>query len=214
MLSGKNKGWIIMKTNTWTDKYENFYLKSICKSTPELLLSIESSLYGQSWTMNEKRHADAMWRLYSKYPGNKEESYDKLKNISVKINTKVSKLFNAINAVSYKATAYIGQVKYKSKNEIVEWVKNPTSNAVVDSLFIKKDAFRYERESRIIIMTNSSRKRERMIRLKINPLDLIDSYVLDPRLTDTQYSIIKNELIKRGIKESKISQSKVYEFDL
>lgn len=208
MLS--NKIWTLLHTSTWSDKFENFYLKY----NHELLSSIAPNLYGQCWTLRGKKCANAMWHLYSgKFNGNTIKN-EELDETAVKIHAKVSKLRDAICTNSANdATAYIRIVNYKSKKGIQDWIgrhKQLDNNAIIDSLFIKRNAFSYEKEVRVIIITNSDKGEQ--LRLKINPFDLIEGHcVLDPRLDDSQYKKVECELKSIGIKGKNIRKSTLYD---
>ena len=205
-----NNDWVLLHTSTWDDKFENFYLKN----NRELLSSKAPNLYGQCWTLRGKKCADAMWRLHSGISNGYTIKNDELDETAVKIHTKVSKLRDAICEDSTnEATAYIGIVNYKSKKCIQDWIdrhKQLDNNAIIDSLFIKRNAFSYEKEARIIIITNSDKGEQ--LRLKIDPFALIEgNCVLDPRLDDSQYKKVVSELKSFGIKDKNIRKSTLYD---
>ena len=136
MLAEKNKKWTLLRTNSWPDAYENFYLKHKC------LLEKESNLYGQSWTLRGKKCADAMWRLYSGTSNDSTKEIDDLDEVAVKIHTKIATLCDVLNSdPTNTATAYLGKVHYKNKKSLRDWVDNHKlvdDRAIRDSLFIKK----------------------------------------------------------------------------
>ena len=204
-----NNDWVLLHTSTWNDKFENFYLKN----NREHLSSKVPNLYGQCWTLRGKKCADAMWRLHSGKSNGYAINNDELDETAVKIHTKVSKLRDAICADSANdATAYIGIVNYKSKKCIQDWIDRhkQDNNVIIDSLFIKRNAFSYEKEARVIIITNSDKGEQ--LRLKINPFALIEgNCVLDPRLDDSQYKKVESELKSFGVKGKNIRKSTLYD---
>ena len=210
---------ILCRTEEWEkngDVYENFLLNIMYKDDPCLPL-IKSKIYAQSWSRKGYQCTDAMWRLYSKKPNPKANNFDKLKNVAIKIHTTVSKLQKIIDAYPEYQT-FIDDVNYKNKEEIKKWIadnKN-SNNAIKDSQFIKRNAFIHENEVRVLVMDNNATKRKKILRFQINPFDLIEGYcVLDPRLSDEQYKIIKNELesVIKGKYHLKIRPSTLYKLE-
>jgi len=46
--------------------------------------------------------------------------------------------------------------------------------------------------------------------VEINPTELIQEYVVDPRLSESQCNLIESYLLKLGIDKSKVMKSKLY----
>ena len=218
--------WVLRHTNKWEDVYENFYSKYKYKNKKRVE-EIETKLFGQSWTMFKKVYEAAMWSIYSNRPNKDPKNLENLDETAVRIKTTVSKLKKAINSVSsLNATAYIGDVEYKNGDELKNWIGNPVpkkwignypikNNAVIDSFFIKRDAFKHEKEARIIINTDCGSDKESNLQLEINPFNMIEDYTLDPRLSSEQRDSIKNELNQiakdKGYGCLKIEKSPLYE---
>ena len=82
--------------------------------------------------------------------------------------------------------------------------------------FIKRTEFEHEDEFRVIKMLDSEDaarfENHKRLAFSINPDSFIDSYMLDPRLSEDEYITLKNELVNLGISPDKISQSKLYDF--
>lgn len=124
----KNKKLRIDKITTWEDPYENFFLKEefytyvpfYQRDIPISTEEISKRIYGQSWTLKEE--SDAMWRIYSIYSEDKKFNLDEM---AIKIKVQVRNLFDLVYTEdSCMATTSIGEIQYKTTQEIEEWRNN------------------------------------------------------------------------------------------
>ena len=198
----------------WEDKYENFLLKEniLVGGSPLQTDQIAEGIYGQSWTTLEE--SDAMWRIYSP---------DKR---GVKIQTTTKKLFDAVYVNdACMSDTFLRCIKYKPQAEIDQWAKSlqgvssqiQFQSKLTDSLFLKRDEFIHEKEYRIVKSLDSetveSISTAKRIAFRINVDDFIEKYVFDPRISDECYNCLSQELIRNGVNPTKISRSKLYDFD-
>jgi hypothetical protein len=209
----KNKKLIFGKVNDWDDVYENYFLKQdlrVSTGAPLSTSSVMDCCYGQSWTSLEE--SDAMWRIYSS------------KTDAVKVATTVEKLLDVLYVDdNCSANTSIGNVIYKSRQAIeLELNKmqqggpiyfNPScslAKLIRNSLYTKRSEFEHEHEVRILRMNSTDSPVKKSLVVDIDPQDLFDEIVIDPRATDAQYKKSKAQLIKVGVDKSKISQSQLY----
>ncbi len=212
-----NKKLRIDKVAKWEDPYENFFLKSyfytyasfykqiVQVSTDE----IRNRTYGQSWTMIEE--SDAMWRIYS--------NKDDIENIAVKLRIKIDNLFNIVyTSDQCMATTSIGPVNYKTDDEITHWMQGLNNidsefpNFAEQSLFIKRIPFAHEEEVRIIISKDTQTPAEEFLLYDIPDLNVIEDFILDPRLNEEDEEQITQKLEDIGVDRHKIKKSSLYEF--
>lgn len=213
----KNQKLRIDTISKWDDPYENFFLKfnfstyvSFYKEEVEVNTeSIINRIYGQSWTLIEE--SDAMWRIYS----NKE----KIEETAIRIKIKADNLFNIVyTGDKCMATTSMHIVKYKTDEELTQWLRNLKNinrnfpKYAKESLYIKRKAFEHEREARIIILTDSQSKESEFLEFNIPKLDIIEEFILDPRLKEENVEEITQQLCKLDIDKNKIKKSKLYDF--
>ena len=213
----ENKKLRIDKVSQWDDPYENFFLKSNFYTYASFYKQIvqvhtdevSNRIYGQSWTILEE--SDAMWRIYS--------DKDNIENTAIRIKIKVDNLFNIVyTSNECMATTSIGRVKYKTDEEISNWMQsleNIGSNFpkyAEQCLFIKRKPFEHESEVRIIISKDTQKPVESFIEYDIPDIDYIEEFVLDPRLNEERVQEIKQQLYDVGVNMDKIRKSKLYEF--
>lgn len=209
----RNRKLRIGKVSDWEDPYENFFLKSnfytyvsfyerfVQVGTDE----IRNHTYGQSWTLIEE--SDAMWRIYSQD-----------KN-AVRLKIKIDNLFNIVYTEdSCMATTSIGEVKYKTDEEITSWIGSIPKESLnigkiaEEGLFIKRKPFEHEKEVRIIISKSTENAAEDFLEFRIPNLDVFEEFVLDPRLNNEEVMTIRQQLVTAGVNQDKIKESKLYTF--
>lgn len=137
------------QVSKWEDVYELFLFKQNYKNNGNNIDfdSASKAIYGQSWSLDG--NSDALWRIYSP---------DKL-SVKIKVSTnKIIELLNNSNALTQKAGIYIGKVEYYDEKTIIDKIKNEyipngilLEETIVDSLFVKRDSFSYEKEVRIVL---------------------------------------------------------------
>ena len=181
----------------WDDVYELFLFKQkfVKDGNAVDFSAVQRTIYGQSWSL--LRDSDALWRIYSP---------DKL---SVRIST----TFNDLVALMEKNTSclrgievFVGKVIYLKKNKINEKIQEYlpdifSDNNVVDSLFVKRDSFSYEKEVRIILkkMTECdgeivSNREIPFTDISIRPIELIKEIAFDYRLDDALFNCLKSTI--------------------
>lgn len=204
----------LVKPKLWDDPFENFILNSTGKLSDgrEFQIGFRDNYYGQCWSLTKE--SDAMWRIYSQ---NKD---------GVKIKTTIIKLFTALfqagginhNTNGYNVSSFIGKVKYASTKVLIEMLKDKErmSNKVFDqtgwgqasSFFFKRWAFRHEKEIRLIYNGQDNSYSD-FFKFDINPGDLVDEIVFDPRMEEENYYKYKQELKDLGFNK-RIIQSGLY----
>ncbi len=218
----ESKQLLFKKVSSWEDSYENLFLKQTFVNEDgdvvrkELIDLCFSGLYGQCWT--DKKSSDAMWRIYSQLPQETSCVWD-LGNTAIRIETDSEKLTKEIRKKLDGCGVELDGVSYKTEYEIKEWLNSlPTitrqnmTEFILESIFIKRIDFQHESEIRIIIHRPSEMDTGKScIHIPVNPIEMINEFVLDPRLTDSQCEMIMIELTKYGVEDQKIRKSRLYD---
>ena len=211
----QQKRLFIDRVKSWEDNYENFFLKEkfYSKSAGVEINTddVAHAFFGQCWTYAPE--TDAMWRIYST---------DKH---GVRIRTKVGKLFSTIFVDDMCiADTWLGKVEYSPMTQINSYIKQQTqvdSYSIWQSLmpytqFIKRTEFEHEKEFRIVKMLDSDTCERyydyKRLAFDITVSDFIEEILLDPRLDEAEVEAQKQEFVRLGVPESKISQSQLYHF--
>jgi hypothetical protein len=149
-----------------------------------------------------------MWRIYS--PD---------KN-GARIATTPRKLFKALYDSADKfrdINCFIGKVNYYTtpklnrllQNHASDWITDTIGAGQAQTLLFKRNAFKHENEYRLIFNSQGKINSD-IYSFPIDPLDLIDDIVFDPRIEYNEFSIHKKELQKLGFNK-RIVKSILYQ---
>lgn len=193
----------------WEDVYENFVDKEdINLLNSSLKVMMPSVYYGQSWTTREE--SDAMWRIYSN------------RGSAVKVKTVYPLLFGALANWNKKHKddiiwPTIDFVNYADEDEINKWLQsNSPMNYWAflelqnESLFVKRREFEHEKEVRVIMKSHKEKKD--YIEIDFDPYKMFREIVIDPRVSEDEFSRQRDNLIARGFDGNKIKKSTLYDF--
>jgi len=200
----------LVKPRTWEDPFENFILNSTgyLSDGREFQISFRDNFYGQCWTFNKE--SDAMCRIYSP---NKD---------GVKVKTTMRKLFTPLfdlcghnyrsNGELYNQRAFIGRVQYAGTKTLLKMLEDEermnykvfdqTGRGQASTFFYKRVAFRHEKEIRIIYNALNNSAENPFFKLGVNPNQLIDEIVFDPRMTNEDYIRHKRQVQDLGFQNS------------
>ncbi|WP_296936258.1 DUF2971 domain-containing protein [uncultured Marinobacter sp.] len=187
----------------WDDPFENLLLNGTAKTSDGEVAdfgSIRDSVYGQCWTLHKE--TDAMWRIYSA---------DKQ---GAKVKTTIRKLLKALQQQSgdfAQVHCFIGEVEYHTQKDLIKKLKNidvlnTSGSGVAESLIYKREEFKHEREVRLIYTDGSGPVHQ----FEIDPCDLFDEIVFDPRINEHLFEAYKAALKNKGYSNS-IRQSVMYQ---
>lgn len=198
----------LVSPRSWEDPFENLLLKSKVKINDKLFSFAQDRdlVYGQCWSKHTA--SDAMWRIYS--PNSN----------SVRIRTTIRRLYMSLYQNSQPSLSsekcYIGKVEYLSNqklrtkiNDIVNDDKFPQLSCLIQSLFIKRTAFKHEREIRLIYIEHEKTKHEPYL-YHINPNEFIDQIMIDPRLSKKDADRLKKDILCRTNFTGEIKRSLIY----
>lgn len=206
MLENQNN--VLVKPHLWEDPFENFLLKATGKlndGTPVSFKSIHDSFYAQCWTT--KNECDGLWRNYKC----SATSAIKIKTTISKLMERFYDLTNQFHTLSY----FIGKVDYVNDAEIIDFFQDPISLmdfkdlGFVKTLLIKRKAFAYEEEVRLIFSRPNSNEinideiknpwdNSDLFKFSIDPNDLIEEVEIDPWILPDDYKAIRREITAKG----------------
>lgn len=157
--------------SSWQDPYET-----------RLIHQENHKIYAQCWC--SKGVSDAMWRIYS-------PNY-----LGIRISTSTKKLRQALEKATARSGFDIrqGNVHYLSQSDLnkraralhAELAGSFDISKAIDFLYMKREAFDHEAEYRVVLIDNNSEPDQvtKGLRVSINPTQLLDSILIDPRAPD------------------------------
>jgi len=198
---------VLVRPTMWEDPFENFILRSPVKAADGQsgVFSFHDDVYGQCWTLLQA--SDAMWRIYSPCKD------------GVRIRTTIDKLARSVSAPLGEwahVQAFIGKVEYLSEAKLKAFAesvfaKNLSAEALARSLLVKRTAFRHEREVRLLYLEKSNTKHAGgLYRCGVDPHDLIDQIMTDPRLPTREADALKAEIETTTGYRGEIKRSLLY----
>jgi hypothetical protein len=212
----KDRKLTLVAPDLWDDPFENFLAKcpvSVGGMTGVRIDGLFKNFYGQCWTLNPE--SDAMWRIYSP---NKD---------GARVSTTAGRLFRAIydpHNPSASMSFYIGSVGYESEGVLRRHFEDPAnaSGAALDStgrgqamtLFLKREEFKHEAEVRLLYRFNkdgcSDQRPEKIWQFTIDPNDLFQDVLFDPRMDIADFTKESKELQTLGCSRP-IGKSTLYQ---
>lgn len=192
----------------WQDPFENVILNAEVRTGrgESGRFSFHEHVYGQCWTRHTA--SDAMWQIYSE------------KKNAVRVRTTVGKLINSLNAAQGSwadATCFIGKVNYMGEARLKEFARtifkdDITPEAIARSLLVKRNAYKHEREVRLIYIERKDTKHANGVyKYDIDPHALFDQAMIDPRVPSNEYERFKKHVMKRtGLPDRQIKRSLLY----
>jgi hypothetical protein len=183
--------------STWEDP---------CEKLLEHRLS--PNIFAQCWCKSGV--SDAMWRIYSP------------NQLGVRIRTTRHKLRDQLNAASTnnEIRFRIQSVKYKPESVLnyeIEAIADELANSfrlsqAFDSLFMKRRAFKHEAEVRVAIYKKAADSADTPlgVGVTIEPFDLIESILIDPRAPNEYVMAYKHFLKEKIGFTGRVGQSALY----
>ncbi|QSE96509.1 DUF2971 domain-containing protein [Fulvivirga lutea] len=166
-----------------------------------------TKFFSQCWTMSYESYA--LWNEYAP-----------LHN-GVRVRTTLGKLIKLLDQTitSNSNTWFIGKVDYKPIRLVKKWIgenlpyveniymeKLPYGH--IYSLFIKLNQYSHENEIRLIYNDEKfEHVNSDIFELNIDPYELFDRLLLDPRMPENIYKIYKNTFINYGFEEKSVIRS-------
>jgi hypothetical protein len=187
---------VLVNPRKWDDPFESVVLRSVF---PRI------GLFGQCWTRHTA--SDAMWRIYSP------------QSRGVRIRTTVRALVTSLtkSLPGTSAHAFIGAVKYLPQRDLIHFATHSLSHDSLQdpvqqarTLLVKRLAFRHEREVRLLLVNARDACDEETSAYRMNPHEVVDQIMLDPRLTNEEADPLREKIRQRTKFQGPILRSLLY----
>jgi len=183
--------------SSWQDPYET-----------RLIHQENHKIYAQCWC--SKGVSDAMWRIYSP------------NHLGIRISTSTKKLRQALEKAKKQGGFDIrqGDVSYLSQFDLnkkaralhAELADSFYISKAIDLLYVKREAFDHEAEYRVVLTDQNAEPDQvaKGLRVPINPTQLIDSILIDPRAPDELAAALAYYFTEKIGFKKKVQRSVLY----
>lgn len=191
----------LVSPKKWEDVFENI----VFKKSNNKNYNAYDVVFGQCWTRGW--YSDALWRIYSP-----DKNSVRIKTTSKKLLKSVS---NASGRPSDTKFALVN-VSYVREKELIKEAKKMLLNEdeqyrkVFNSLQFKRNAFRHEKECRLLIWDDTVKRPDGLYKYTIDPHELITQVMFDPRMTKSEYEVMKSDFERKTRFKGKIERSGLY----
>lgn len=191
----------LVQPRKWDDPFENFIMNATGDLGNGQVFSVKfrDNFFGQCWTMT--RESDAIWRIYA------------ARKDGIRVTTTPRKLLKALyeQAGPFRdLNSFLGKVEYKSTPALTKMLNDGQSmrNLLTDTsgkgpartLLFKRIAFRHENEVRLIHNSNNTVAND-LFKFTVDPSELFDDVVFDPRMKYDRFQKDKQRLLRMGYKK-------------
>jgi hypothetical protein len=222
----QTKSLSMSKPKTYPDPYETFLMNYKARMKDGSIVGfnlIREKIYCQCWSL--RKECEGLWKVHSK---DEKEEY---RYVKIKANAnKLMKYFYDTNNIFHLITYFIGRVSYVEEEFILgllnegigQYFTSMTSNMpMIYSLLIKRKAFEYEDEVRLIFdapeisdinhsnVINKWDLTNNYFSFQIDINDVIEEITFHPYLEEEDCSKFEHEIKALGYK-GKINHSNLY----
>lgn len=186
----------------WEDKYEESWC-NLLFAPGGGMAGVKA--FGQCWTT--RYFDEPFWRMYRTCDGTPV----------VRIKTTVGKLMDvlAAHAERNEGKAFAGRVRYGRTSEldaaaaaVRARVVRSVARVAAEKLLLKRNAFRFEREVRLLWIEPRSAVDERFLKADANAV--VDQVMVGPNTSPGRARALKEQLTMLGFPASKILESRAY----
>ena len=199
----------LVRPEKWDDPFENYLSGAVyVRGDSKIEISGRRTVYGSCWT--QRAASDAMWRIYSP---------DK-SAVRIKTTPKtMSESLNSALARRSSAQGFIGKVKYLPERDIVRTARDHaltlykahTREAVAETYLFKRNPFSHEAEIRVLVADGNARPTAGgLLQVSINPHELIQTVLVDPRAPASMVKMYKGHLKSAYGFDKHVAKSTLY----
>lgn len=188
----------------WTDPYERWWCEQLFRDGSKLA---KINAYG--WCSTTSWGDEPYWRLYD------HSGTVPVIRLTTSVQRLISVLSNYVDA--RKAKAYIGKVMYHDTVELKKEASRlrglgesqQTSRNVAHALMLKRNAFRFESEHRVVVIERGDKQDHRLVHFE--PTELFTKVMLAPSMSQGDEQRIRRYLERHGFGEDKVRRSSLYD---
>jgi hypothetical protein len=218
---------VLVMPDLWDDPFENIIqwcaitYTNESKWRQEFLHQVRRPMFAQCWSHTYE--SDAIWRVYSTVSRDPNTGLNTtVDEEGLKIRTTPRKLIDALWKTSPTDpldSCFLGEIRYLPERDITQYIAdeigreriNAFSNGRghAETLLLKREPFEHEREIRLIYVGQRTDSMK-FFNVPIDPNELIDEIILDPRLQPDDVRQ-REEVIRTLGYNGKVERSNLYQ---
>ncbi|MBX3678046.1 MAG: hypothetical protein KF853_13595 [Rhodocyclaceae bacterium] len=195
----------LLSPSLWEDPFEKALMKSVFPDDQQLEYQ-KGRMYGLCFSLDGI--SDALWRIYSP------------SQHGVRIKTTASQLAHVMSNSPELAAGqtYIGQVEYVGTKALMTHAQDIRSrlvatgdtSAVAETMLLKRQPFRHEREVRVLHLAKDSGTEQDLLYFEADPHTVIKSILIDPRAPEHRVRALTRHFMKLCGFNGRVAQSETY----
>lgn len=198
---------VLSSIQNWKDKFENFQLQLGGVVEGETFaFGFKDDFAGQCWTSDSL--SEAMWGIYANDP---QRRYLRIRSTPRRL---LDALVEAHPAMP-QDTCFVGKVKYEREADLEAWLRGSKEISVlrfVQSLLLKRRAFRHESEVRILYLGDKAKRDDKgLYRYAVEPHRMITQIMADPSRDRRCWLTDKAAISRATGFKGEIKRSKIYD---
>jgi hypothetical protein len=218
----------LVPPSSWADPFEDMLIRCAITDTrvspwqQKFFDQIRWPIRAQCWSAESD--ADALWQIYSRFDRDEDSGRNKVADEEgIQVRTRAVELLKTLwdnFAADQDDACFLGAVHYMPEAELGQYIADEIGKSQqlafdggrghADSVLFKRNAFLHEREVRLVYVGSREIPPPDPLFLAVEPNELIDGIVLDPRLTEDEARERQDELRSMGYSGS-IDKSQLYQ---
>lgn len=209
----ERKVYLANVVDSWTDPYESWWCKQLFRPGSKLH---DVHVYGNCWTTVARD--EPFWRLYEdRCPRCKSAGHpphDPPVRVRAKPMTLVDVSKTAIANSSFDAKVYLGAVQYRPQPHIMASCEAFRSNGkqvsatAASGLHLKREAFQYESEVRLLWIDRESPRPGKLI--DFDPVTVYEQIMIGPGADDGTFTRMRDSIVALGYPIDRVVRSVIY----
>jgi hypothetical protein len=147
-----------------------------------------------------------MWRIYSH-----EARGVRLRSTPARLGRSLA------GSAASNVQVFVGSVQYLSESKVAAFVDSvlqrgrlASSTTAARTILVKRYAFRHEAETRLLLRLDAANASADIHPYEVDPHEMIDQLMLDPRLDKREAAIVKAEILERTAFKGRVLRSMLY----
>jgi hypothetical protein len=222
----------LVPPSDWGDPFEDMLTRCgivYLNETPHRQVffdSVRRPIRAQCWSVEPE--SDAIWQIYSRFDKDPVSTKNRAaEDEGIQIRTTASKLLQALwdnSPANPSEGCFLGAVHYMQENQLEQHIADEIGKMELlafgdgpghaESVLFKRPPFFHEQEARLIYVGSRDVPTPNPFLLPVEPIDLIEEIVLDPRLGTDEEREREAELRGMGyhgpIRKSRLYQKKLW----